>query len=197
MGDAPDDTQPEKGYKNHRLTAAEKSGRARADMGSWRKKVQASKIKFDDVQKGIYVNVLGKTGRRQQAADAAGVCYQTVMVHRENDPEFEAAVQHALGRYADTIHKLATKLMEGVKKPIVGGKFKDEIVAHELVHATNLLAMEMRRTNAEYKERSEIDLKHGGSVLIAPADMSPEEWIKQQEAKNADRKEPGADEGQK
>lgn len=185
---------PEKGYKNYRKTAAERSGQARADMAGWRKKVQASKLKFDDVQKGIYINVLSKTGRRQQAADAAGVCYQTVMVHRENDPEFEASFQAALGTWADTIHKLAMKLMEGVKKPIVGGKDKDVIVAHELVHATNLLAMEMRRTNAEYKERSEIDLKHGGSVLIAPAEMTPEEWIKQQEAKNADRKEPGVEE---
>lgn len=196
MGDAPDEKPaPEKGYKNYRKTAAERSGEARADMAGWRKKVQASKIKFDDVQKGIYVNVLAKTGRRQQAADAAGVCYQTVMQHRENDPDFELSFQAALGTYQDTVHKLAWKLMEGIKKPIIGGKDKDEIVAHELVHATNLLAMEMRRTNAEYKERAEIDLKHGGSVLVAPADMSPEEWIKQQEAKNADRKEPGAEEG--
>ena len=190
------DTADEKGYKGYRLTRLEKGGRSRADFANWRKEIQASKLKFDDTAKGVFLNVLGKTGRRQQAADAAGVCLHTVNAHREDDPEFERAYQRALGKWADTIHTLAIKLANGVKKPIIGGKDKDQIVAHELVHATNLLAMEMKRTNPEYKERSEIDLNANSKheVLVAPAGMTPEEWIASEQARNVGKTEPGADE---
>jgi hypothetical protein len=193
--DTPDTPSDEKGYKGYKLTAAEKRAQTRNDLQGWRKKLQLSKVKFDDVQKGIYLNVLRKTGRKGTAAQAAGVCVQTVADHCENDPDFAAARDDALQEFADFIHAHAIKLsVNGVKKPIVGGKDKDEIIAHETIYATNILAMEMRRTNPEYKERQEIDVNQTGSVLIAPAEMSPAEWIKQQAEKNKAKKEPGAGE---
>lgn len=192
MGDEAD----EKGYKGYRLTRLERGARKRADFANWRKEIQASKMKLDDKAKGVFLNVLGKTGRRQQAADAAGVTLGTVNRHREDDPEFEEAYQRALGKWADTVHILALKLMNGVKKPIIGGKDKDQIIAHEVVHATNLLAMEMKRTNPEYKERAELDINSNGKheVLVTPAGMTPEEWIAAEQAANAGKKEPGTEE---
>ncbi|WP_396604575.1 hypothetical protein ACFLEY_07230 [Bradyrhizobium sp. YCK136] len=67
MGKNAEDT----GYKSYKLTANEIGGRKRADMATWRTKLQASKIKFDDEQKGVYLDVLA--GRRTEAALAAGV----------------------------------------------------------------------------------------------------------------------------
>lgn len=196
MGDDADKPViPEKGYKGARLTKLEASGRKRADMKTWRTKLQASKIKFDDTQKGIYLNHLRQFGRKQQACAAAGVGLDTVARHIENDPEFANAREEALAAYADVVQQLAWKLMSGVKKPIVGGQFKDEIITHELVHATNLLAMEMRKTDPAYKDRSEVDMNHkGGGVLVAPPGISAEDFVKQEEARNAGKKEPGADE---
>lgn len=181
------------GYKNYKLTATEISGRKRADMATWRTKLQASKIKFDDEQKGVYLNVLAKTGRRSEAALAARVSLQTVLTHRDNDPDFEDAFQSALGQYQDVIHTLAFRLMNGVKKPIIGGQHRDRIVAHEVVYATNLLAMELRRTNAEYKERSEVAVNNRGGVLMVPADMSIEDFIAKERERTMHKKEPGVD----
>lgn len=177
------------------LTAREQKARAKTDLSGWRKQIQAAKLKFDDVQKGIYLNVLAKTGRKQQAADAAGVCVSLVLRHRDNDPEFNNAVDAALQKYHDKVHTLAYKLMDGVKEPIVGGKDKDQIVAHKMVHATNLLAMEMRRVNPEYKERAEVEHTGNNGVLIVPETAkSVEDFLKQEAERNKDKPMPGADE---
>lgn len=193
MGEDADDKP--KGYKNYKETALEKRGKARNPMDGWRQKLQASKIKFDDLKKAIYLNHLRKYGRKMQACRAAGVSLDTVNDHLNNDPEFLKAREEALAEYADVVQQLAWKLMNGVAKPIVGGKFKDEVVATEMVHATNLLAMEMRKTDPAYKERSEVDVNNkGGGVLVVPAGISPEEFVRQEEARNANKTEPGAGE---
>lgn len=192
MGEGTED----KGFKGGRLTALEKSGRKRtAGMVGWREKLQASKVKFDDTKKAIYLNHLRQFGRKMQACRAAGVGLDCVAKHIEVDPDFAMARAEALAEYADKVQQLAWKLMEGVKKPIVGGKDKDQIITYELVHATNLLAMEMRKTNAEYKDRSEVDIKGGGGVLVVPATLTPQQWEAQAAARNAAHSvEPGADE---
>jgi hypothetical protein len=176
-----------------KLLKKEAEARKRTDFSGWRKQIQASKLKFDDAQKGIYLNVLAKTGRKQQAADAAGVDVTTILRHRDNDPEFEAAVQRALGQYHDKVHDLAYRLMDGIKEPIIGGKDKDEIIAHKVIHATNLLAMEMRRVNPEYKERAEVEHTGGGGVLLAPAGITPQDFAKAEEERNKGKTEPGVE----
>jgi hypothetical protein len=178
-----------------KLLKKELAARTKTDFTGWRKRIQASKLKFDDTQKSIYLNVLAKTGRKNQAAQAAGVCTTQVLRHRDNDPDFELAFQEAMGKYHDKVHTLAYKLMDGIKEPIVGGKDKDQIVAYKLVHATNLLAMEMRRVNPEYKERAEVEHTGGGGVLLAPAGISPQDFAKAEEERNKNKTEPGVEEG--
>lgn len=193
MGDDANETEP-KGYKNYSLTKAEKRGRERTAMAGWRKELQASKLKFDDVQKGIYLNVLRKTGRKMASARAAGVSAQCVADHIQNDPFFDEAVQEALADYRDIIHKHAYKVaVIGVKEPIVGGEFKDQVVAEKTVYATNILAMEMKRVEPEYKDKSEVALTSNSPVLVAPAGMTPEEWIASQKALQGTKKEPGTE----
>jgi hypothetical protein len=192
-----DDEQPKRGFKVPTEKKVAERAAKDAELMSWREKYSdASKIKFDDKRKAIYLNVLRKTGLRHRSAQAAGVTMQTVNNHLASDEHFKIARDEALAEYADIIQQHAFKIsVKGVKKPLLGGKDKDEIVAYEEVYATNILAMEMKRTNPDYKDRQEIDLNHtGGSVLVAPADMTPAEWIKQQTEKNKGKKEPGADE---
>lgn len=193
--DNPNEGEQPKGFKGYRLTKAEKSGRARTDFSNWRKKLQAAKVKFDDVQKGIFLNTYAKTGRKQQAASAAGTTLETVNRHRETDTEFANAYDEATLAYQDKVHTLAYKLMDGIREPIVGGKDKDQIVAHKLVHATNLLAMEMRRSNPEYKERQELELKGGGGVLLVPETAtSVDDYVAKELARTANKTMPGAEE---
>lgn len=165
-----------------------------AELASWRVKfTDAAKIKFDDTKKAIYLNVLRKTGLKVRAAQAAGVVLTTVQNHIDNDPAFAAAREEALAEYADLIQQHAFKVsVKGVKEPIVGGKDKDQIVAYKEVYATNILAMEMKRTNPDYKERSEIDLNQkGGGVLVVPAGIDLDEYIKQEQARTAEKPMPG------
>ena len=74
-----------------------------ADQTSWRKKMQADIIKFDDIQKEIYLAALAETGLRLLSAQAANVRPQTVLNHIEADPEFAKAVEEAQTSYNESI----------------------------------------------------------------------------------------------
>jgi hypothetical protein len=182
-----------KAYKNYKLSSLEIAGQERSELAGWRRKYQASKIKFDDTAKGIYLNVLKKTGRKGAAARAAGASLECVRQHREDDPDFAQAELEAKEVWADVIHQQAIKVSFGIKKPIFGGPDKDTHVGDEVVIATNILAMEMKRVEPDYKDKAEIDLTTKGSVLVAPADMSPADWIASQQAL-PDKPEPGTEE---
>lgn len=191
-----DDEDEKRGFKVPTEKKQEERAAKAAELASWRSKfTNAAMIKFDDTRKAIYLNVLRKTGLKVRAAQAAGVVLTTVQNHIDNDPAFKAAREEALAEYADVIQQHAFKVsVKGVKKPIVGGKDKDEIVAYEEVYATNILAMEMKRTNAEYKERSEIDLNNkSGGVLVVPAGLDLDDYIKQEQARNQNKPMPGSD----
>lgn len=164
---------------------------ARADQSNWRKKLQASRLKFDDAAKDRYITVLAQTGFKTRACMAAGVSRMTVDSHIENDPDFAEAHQEALDRYhARFMEHWETLVYEGTDEPIIGGKDKDEVVTYKKVYPTNLIAMEARRVEPGFKERSEIDLKGGGGVLVVPANASQEEWQKIVEGRNAETVQP-------
>lgn len=183
-------------FKNYKPSIFEQRGLEKSDTTTWRTRMQMSKVKFDDLAKMRFLEHVAKTGRLTHAAAVAGVCPQTVGEHRKNDPEFAQAVDIAKAMYADDVHALLTKLANGVKVPIFGGEFKDEIVGYKMEYATNLVAMEAKRVNPEYRERSEIDIKGGGlgGALVVPAGITPAEWAAQAAARNADHEqEPGTE----
>lgn len=153
-----------------------------ADQSNWRVKLRAQSIKFDDEQKETYLVAISEHGRRTDAARSANVCPQTVANHLKNDPDFARAFDNAIGEYRDKVRGVAQKLaLEGVEEPIIGGQFKDTVVATKLVYATNILAMEMRRTDPEYRDKqTEAVTDEAQGVLVAPAEVdSLEAWAAQ------------------
>lgn len=194
--DNPTEPKLEKGFKGYSLTPSERKGRARVDLTGWRKQVQTSKLKFDDRQKGIYLNVLKKTGMKNKAAAAAGVHVATVLTHKNDDPEFSDACDDALGYYRDHIvHHAYVVAVKGVKEPIFGGKDKDEHVGDKIVYATNILAMEMRRVEPGYKEKIEHEgLAAGGVMLVPETAKDVEAYLKEEEERTKNKPMPGADE---
>ncbi|HNQ98351.1 MAG TPA: hypothetical protein PKN52_00045 [Trueperaceae bacterium] len=150
------------------------------DMSNWRRRLQESRLKFDDRAKNIFLEKYAECGLMYVSARAAGVTPPTVTSHVENDPDFAAAFQDAKDAYRDRVMAHAYKLsIEGVEEPIIGGKDKDEVVAYKKVYATNILAMEMRRVNPDYKDRADVNLSGNvGGVLVVPARLSVEEWTK-------------------
>lgn len=162
-----------------------------ADQSSWRVKLRTQSLKFDDEQKETYLVALSEHGQRMAAAAAAGVSLQCVRDHLKNDPDFAAAFDQALQAYRDKVVNVAQKLaLEGIKRPIIGGLHKDEVVAHEMVYATNILAMELKRVEPGYRDKQvEQASDETPGVLVAPAEVdSIEAWAAQYAPKPSDEK---------
>lgn len=137
-------------------------------------------ILFDDERMVIFLQVYAATGRMKHAAIAADVGETTVKDHRKKDPEFDLACKEALAEYRDRVQEQAYKLaVEGWEEPIFGGKFKDQQVGVKMNYATNILAMELKRVNPEYRENHNVNVNVNAGVLLVPTGMSVEDWEKQ------------------
>lgn len=146
--------------------------------------VDMSRLKFDDEARGRFLHHYAFFGRFTHACDAAGVAVQTVERHLDKDEDFKAAFLEAQKRYRDRVHTVAQRVaLDGVKRPLLGGKDKDEIVAYETVYATNILAMELKRVDPSYRENGKEDGRQGrkSGVLVVPATQTVEEWIEENE----------------
>lgn len=183
----------------------------RADQTGWRQKLQQSRIKFDDDQKDIYIEALEQHGLKGRAAETAGVCRQTVGDHLENDEGFKLRYGAALEKYRDTIaeevkrrgqagwdepifHK-GVRALEPVLNPDGTTMLEDgqPIYRYASIRkfSDRLLELEAKRVDPAYRDKQTIDLNQtGGGVLVAPADMTPQEWIEQQKIENAKKLAP-------
>ena len=167
-------------------------GPRNVDQTNWREKLMHNRIKFCDDKKRKFLERFALTGRLMQSCDYAGVTRHCVHNHQKNDPDFAEEYENAKQKYAETLHDFASDLIfNGVEKPIIGGKCKDRVVATVVEYPIPLLQMELRRTNPDYKERSVVENVGGsGGVVLIPAHMDAEDWIKEQMEKNAKRQEP-------
>lgn len=167
----------------------------KVNQAAWRKKMQLRRIKFDDQQKKIYIAAMNDHALKGKSAQAANVSMQTVYDHLKNDPDFKQAFHEAIDAHADKIvahhHKL---LLEGeiTRKYDKEGNCIEETSKHPI----RLIELELKRVEPEYRDKQTIDLNAtGGGVLVAPADISPEDWIKREMEENAAKKPPeGVDE---
>lgn len=166
--------------RNSRRAHTEK---AKATLTEWRSKFKGTgNSTFDDIQKASFLKLFALTGRFNHCAAAVDVTGNTVRRHLKEDKEFKEAYEDARGLYRDKVHEQAQKLaITGVDKPIIGGRFRDEIVAYETVYSSSILAMEMKRTNPEFKDSHKVDLGLQGGVMLIPSGMTLSQW----EAKNS------------
>lgn len=163
--------------------AVKRRGGGEADQTNWRQQLKASRIKFDDKQKRIFLEAILRHGKKMLACKEAGVCLQTVNGHLENDPDFadlyDMTVEERSGRIVEQLEREA---LEGFTQPIFD-KDGNEI-GEKRIYETGLRAMMLKRFDNDYRDRQEIDLKGSGGVLVVPADISPQDWIAQQLEKN-------------
>lgn len=163
--------------KTNRASSTGGPGKRVVDQAKWRKEVIESRIKFDDLAKGRFLELYARDGNFRSAAKACGVAYSTVKLHIDTDPDFAEAVFEAKEDYKDRVITHAQSLIfDGVKEPIFGGQFKDEHVGDKVTFPTNLLAMEMKRVEKGYHERSEVDVTVKGGVLLIPQGETVDTW---------------------
>ncbi len=139
---------------------------------SYRDRYLANSV-FDETRKNIFLNFIAEHGRVMDACKAAGVSSTTVRKHVETDPEFAEAYDHAKQEYADYVTSVVERrALEGTPEPIMGGKFKDQIVGHKVVYETPLTIMHAKRYVPEYRERQQVDVAVTGGVLAVASALS-------------------------
>ena len=195
--------------KSRKGTQPTSTGKRRPNvvMDNWLTKLQKSRIKFDDDQAEIYLLELSKYGLKLRAAKAAGVCLQTVANREKNDPDFGIAREEAMETYNDKIGaEVRRRGVDGFEEAIFykGVRVIEPVLDDDGAQVLNaegeptfrytsvlkfsdrMLEMESKRTNPAYRDKQTIDLNAtGGGVLVAPAGMSAEEYIKACEADEA------------
>ncbi len=160
------------------------------DQSNWRRKVQTASIRFDDRAKEIFLEEFASHGRKKHAADAAGVTLHTVRNHLKDDPDFAKAYDGAGESYRDQFvqHAIGDLATKGVA--VMAATKDGDIYEARREYPVPLIILELRRIDPAYREKQEIDITSGGGVLVAPAAMTPAEWVADQERKNAERKNP-------
>jgi hypothetical protein len=153
------------------------NGNAVVDQGNWRKQLQTSRIKFDDVAKETYLLALFETGQKGMAADAAGVDRTTVINHLKNDPDFEEAYQTTLElRGQAMVEQVEREAMAGFQEDIVN---KDgEVVGYRTKYETQIRLAILKRYDSAYRDQSTVNVNMEGKVgvLVAPAAMTVEQF---------------------
>jgi len=142
-------------------------------------------IEFTEERKQRYIDYVREHGVYYLAAAHAGVTPETAIIHRKTDKEFGARVDEAKEQHTDMLVEAATaRAVKGVRKPIVGGQFKDEIVAYEQVYSDGLMQTLLKSKRAEYGAQGVeaigggVGNGGGGGILIVPyAPHSIVEWV--------------------
>ena len=185
MAVKPKTTKPRKKRKSPQASTTGKRN-PKVVQDTWRTRLMTSRVKFDDDQKEIYLLALADHGRKGDAAKTAGVCPQTVLDHCRNDPNFEAAFNNALDAYRDKFVDHATNLaLNGVEKRRYN---KDgDLVEETKEYPIRLIELELKRVEPGYRDKQTIDMNHKGGVLLAPAGVSPADWMKQQAEENSEK----------
>jgi len=130
-------------------------------------------VKFDDAAKSVALEMFAKTGRISDAAMIAGVSSSTIREHLNRDPDFLAAWEIAREQYCDHVTALVEKRgFEGIEEPILGGKYKDQVVAHKRVFSDSLAMMHAKRYVPEYREKQQLDMTVTGGVLAVASSFT-------------------------
>jgi len=143
---------------------------------TWRDKATAS-LKFTPEVQAVFLTHLARTGRWAHSSRAAGISFETVRRHRDQDKIFGDACEAAIQEYRDHIQEAVYEQgVVGIFQPMFD-KDGHLVGWKRIVNGTVLLA-EARRVNPEYREKTEVDMNLSGGVVVAPATVTPEQWAK-------------------
>lgn len=138
-------------------------------------------LPFTEERKARYVALLQETGLKYVSADAVGVDMETVRAHAKVDEAFARAVDTAQQIWIERnlITESVRRAMTGVDKPIIGGRFKDEIVATERVYSDGLMTVLLKALRPEFRDGPSAVATAGvnaGVMIIPAAPPSMADW---------------------
>lgn len=145
--------------------------------GKTRYKLVTDDFKLNAEVKTIFLENLAEHGRYGTAARIAGVTLQTVKKHIEKDPEFGAAAAEALGCYKDRLIEHHQNLVfNGTVKTTYGRD--GSIVSEETIYPVRLIELELKKHDEGYRDRKDVSVNITGGVIVAPAEVSMDDWEK-------------------
>jgi hypothetical protein len=130
-------------------------------------------LKWDkDTMMMDYLDALAQYGHLGRAADVVGCDPREIRYARRDDPHFDALCVAAMEKFNAHIHEIAyDRAVNGVQVPIIGGRFRDEVVAFETRYSDSLLRAFLLKTNPEFAETKKIEVS-GGIELVQTFEYS-------------------------
>ncbi len=158
---------------------------AERKVDAWRQRIAASQLKLTDDKKATFLELYRQSGELTISANAIGVTRDCIHQTVRDCKIFAAGVDDAKGYIADHVYRTAKQQSsEGINEHIIGGKDRDELLKDDdgnyifkkTFPNNPILQMDLKRTNPEFREKTELDVNISGGVLVAPADMSVAVW---------------------
>ena len=113
-----------------------------------------------------YLTTLSETGLYIRAADSVGCDPDEVRKYRQENPEFQALCNLAFEDYrAVFIEAAKVRAVQGYEVPIVGGKERNEIVAHETRYSDRLMELFLKRSpDGSFTDKQEVKVTGGMDI---------------------------------
>lgn len=139
-------------------------------------------VEFTPERKDTFLEWYRKTGQLALSAQAAGVVSGTVSDHRKKDPLFDELCREAKEQHTDSlVLEAQRRAYAGVSKPIIGGKFKDEVITHVQEYSDRLMELLLKANREEFRGKDAATGAGSGGVLIIPGGPeSIDDWEAQQ-----------------
>lgn len=143
--------------------------------GGWRNVIKMSTNKFDDEAKQIFLDNYQIHARMGDAAASAGVVTLTVRRAMKRDQEFAQGMMIAEEMYKD---RLVAHHQDLVFNGTTRRQYDKEgnMVGEEQIFSTPLILAELRKHDAGYRDKREIGLTVTAGVMVAPPEVTLEEW---------------------
>lgn len=139
------------------------------------------RVEFTQDRQKTFLEHYRKTGLIGLSAETAGVSPATPNDFAKRNAEFAASMKAAKDLWVEDVLLPAAmrRAIHGTQRPIVGGKFRDEIVATETVYSDTLMVKMLDAHAPELfsKDKSAAGAGTGGGVLVIPAaPQGPSDW---------------------
>lgn len=132
---------------------------------------------FTPERKEMFLKQVSLCGQIVASCRAIGVAPATVKNHRAADNVFDQRVKDAVDLYRDWIDaEIRRRGFEGVEKPVF---YQGQVVGWIKEFSDQLALAHAKAHDPRYRERSQLDVKHSGGVMVVPAaPASTEDWSK-------------------
>lgn len=143
--------------------------------GVKRYKLMPAMTKVDDDLKARIVAEVAEHGRLGTACRLNKVGIQTIKRHIEKDPAFGASMAEAYEAYKDRLIEHHQNLVfNGTTKTTYGRD--GNVVSEEQVYPIRLIELELKKHDEGYRDKKEVNMNVRGGVVVAPAEVSMEDW---------------------